>query len=391
MRSRRDPGSGARADGDERSVVTCPVDGLGQIAEFDPRAIAAVELAIAEIGRGRTVVICDERAANHGALVVAAEKATPEAINFMMTAGRGVIGLAMTDERCRALGLVPSVARSGPATRATAMASVDTRDSGVAPVSAPGRAWTIRLAADDATTSDDLVSPGHVVPLRVSDRGVLDRAAHPEAAADVARLAGLKPMGVVCALLNGDGSPTTRGDIEAFCARHALAMITPDDLAAWRLIHESAVERVVETSMPTAFGQFVAIGYRAQHDGAEHMALVKGLYQAGRDVLVHVHRGCWAGDVLHAAGCRCGERLDVAMRTIESDGAGVIVYLGRDGVGPGRREAERATAVASQILGDLGVSVGRVLDDDLPTLAALDALGLSVLQRTPYRRDVAQI
>ncbi len=309
---------------------------------------AEVEEAIDEIRRGRMIVVCDDAdRENEGDLVMAARFATPETINFMAKEGRGLICLALTAARCEQLGLDLMVNR-GEATLGTAF--TDTIGAaGGSGTSAHDRAATIQAAISPAACPTDITVPGHVSPLRARDGGVLKRAGHTEAAVDLARLAGLAPAGVICEVMNDDGSMARLPDLVPYCERHGLKMITVADVIAYRRRTEKLVERVVETALPTTFGEFRALGYRSLLDDSHHVAMVKGEVSGRADVLVRVHNACLAGDVFHGITCDCHARLEESMELIEREGEGVLVYLSR-----GSHELDDHH-LGAQILDDLGV------------------------------------
>ncbi|MBS1678829.1 MAG: 3,4-dihydroxy-2-butanone-4-phosphate synthase [Actinobacteria bacterium] len=344
---------------------------------------STVEEAVEEIRRGRMVVVCDDAdRENEGDLVMAAQFATPQAINFMAKEARGLICLALTGERCDQLGLA-LMAGHGEAPLGTAFTeTIGAADGGVG-TSAQARAHTIRTAVAPDVTPADVVVPGHIPPLRARAGGSLERPGHTEAAVDLARLAGLTPAGVICEVMNGDGSMARLPDLVPYCERHGLKMITVADLIAYRRRTEKLVERVVETSLPTTFGDFRAFGYRSLLDDSHHVAMVKGELDGGDEVLVRVHAACLTGDIFHGTTCDCHARLEESMELIERRGEGVLVYLSRTGHeldallgGPdveGAGHDLRDYDLGGQILADLGIgrgalvrggpAVGRVLLD----------------------------
>ena len=284
---------------------------------------ATIEEAIDEIRRGRMVVVCDdETRENEGDLTMAAQFATPEAINFMAKEGRGLICLTLTGERCDELGLNLMAAKNEAPLQTAFTVSVEAREGVTTGISAADRAHTIQVAIDARSTPESLVQPGHVFPLRAKDGGVLERAGQTEAAVDLARLAGLNPAGVICEIMNDDGTMARVPDLVPYCERHGLKMITVADLIAYRRRTEQLVERVVATKLPTAFGEFTAVGYRSLLDDKHHVAMVKGNVAGAEDVLVRVHSECLTGDVFHSLRCDCGEQLEAAMAMIEQRGRG---------------------------------------------------------------------
>jgi 3,4-dihydroxy 2-butanone 4-phosphate synthase/GTP cyclohydrolase II len=348
---------------------------------------AAIEDAIADIRAGRVVVVVDdEQRENEGDLTVAAEFATPDVVNFMARYGRGLICLCLTVERCRELGLRQMTPNNQAPFGTAFTVSIEARDGITTGISAHDRAHTIAVAIDPGAAKRDLVQPGHVFPLEARSGGVLERAGQTEAAVDLARLAGLRPAGVVCSVMNEDGTMARVPDLVRYCERHGLRMIKVSDLIAYRRRTESGVERVASARLPTRFGEFEAVGYRELLSSAQHMALVSGDVQRAQGVLVQVHSACVAGDVFHSLGCDCRGRLDRALARMSAEDAGVLVYLGREawagsGLDGARRSAAREQAehaAAARILLDLGVRTVRLLGDDAAEAGELEAFGLAV-------------
>src|SRR5437899_5161481 len=299
-------------------------------------AFGSVEQAIADIRAGKLVIVADDEAReNEGDLIGAAEQVTPEMVNFMATFGRGLICLTLTPERCQALGL-PQMAEHNTESHETAFTiSIDAaaRFGVTTGISAADRAMTIKVAIDPVTVPADLRRPGHVFPLRARPGGVLQRVGQTEASVDLARLAGLYPSGVICEILNPDGSMARQPELEAFAARHEITFITVAELVAYRLAHERLVHRVAEARLPTPFGEFRIVGYRNDVDAAEHIALVYGDVRDKKDTLVRMHSKCLTGDVFGSGRCDCGWQLHSAMRIIAAEGRGVVVYLDQEGRG----------------------------------------------------------
>src|SRR5204862_7022941 len=297
-----------------------------------------VEQAIADIRAGKLVIVADDEGReNEVDLIGAAERVTPEMINFQATHARGLICLTLMPERCQALGL-PQMAEHNTEAHETAFTvSIDAaaRFGVTTGISAGDRAMTIRVAIDPATVPSDLRRPGHVFPLRARPGGVLQRVGQTEASIDLARLAGLYPAGVICEILNPDGSMARRPELEAFARRHDLTFITVAQLVAYRLAHERLVHRVAQARLPTPYGAFSIIGYQNDVDAAEHVALVYGDVARQPRVLVRMHSKCLTGDVFGSARCDCGWQLDSAMRMIAAEGRGVVVYLDQAGRGGG--------------------------------------------------------
>ncbi|MGH7645090.1 MAG: bifunctional 3,4-dihydroxy-2-butanone-4-phosphate synthase/GTP cyclohydrolase II [Gemmatimonadales bacterium] len=372
---------------------------------------ATVDQAIQEIREGRLVIVADdEDRENEGDLVGAAERVDAAMINFMAQHGRGLICLTLTPERCQALGL-PQMAEHNTESRETAFTvSIDAavRFGVTTGISAADRAATIRVAIDPATVPADLQRPGHVFPLRARPGGVLQRVGQTEASVDLARLAGLYPAGVICEVLNPDGSMARRPELERFAARHGLTFITVAQLVSYRLAHERLVHHVADARLPTPFGEFRIVGYRNDVDSAEHVALVCGDVRGQPGVLVRMHSRCLTGDVFGSARCDCGWQLHSAMRQIAEAGRGVVVYLDQEGRGIGLlnklkayelQDAGHDTVEANQKLGfkadlrnygigaqillDLGLSSIKVLTNNPMKLVGLEGYGLEIVDRLP--------
>ena len=370
---------------------------------------ASIDEAIEEIRAGRMVVVCDdEDRENEGDLTLAAQFATPEAINFMAKEARGLICLALTPERCDELSLDLMAAKNESPFETAFTVSVEAREGVTTGISAADRARTIQVAIDPSSTPRDLVQPGHVFPLKARAGGVLERTGQTEAAVDLARLAGLNPSGVICEVMNDDGTMARVPDLVRYCARHGLKMITVADLIAYRRRHDRLVERVVATRLPTAHGEFNVVGYRSLVDDKHHVAMVKGDVDGEADVLVRVHSECLTGDVFHSLRCDCGEQLESALGMIEREGRGVLLYLAQEGRGIGLLNKLKAYnlqdqgldtvdanlelglpvdlrdyGIGAQILADLGLSSIRILTNNPKKIRGLEGYGLSVTAQVP--------
>ncbi|MGH9787067.1 MAG: 3,4-dihydroxy-2-butanone-4-phosphate synthase, partial [Candidatus Acidiferrales bacterium] len=380
----------------------------------EPRTqFVGIEEAIEEVRQGRIVIIVDdEDRENEGDLTVAAEKVTPEHINFMATHGRGLICVTLTAERCDYLRL-RQMSDENTSPYGTAFCeSIDARFGVSTGISAADRAATIRLAIDPAARPTDLVRPGHVFPLRARPGGVLVRAGQTEASVDLARLAGLAPAGVICEVMNEDGTMARVPDLGAFCARHGLKMITVADLIRYRLRTESIVRRVGEALLPTRHGDFHMIAYESEINGEQHVALVKGNFTAEDAVLVRMHAHCLAGDVFGSSRCDCQQVIDKSLEIIGAAGRGVLVYLHQTGPGfaiervddksvisvhhhnhsrqrdPAEAEAQQRTiqresGIGAQILRDLGVRNVRLLTNHPRKVPGLEGFGIRILDAVP--------
>jgi 3,4-dihydroxy 2-butanone 4-phosphate synthase/GTP cyclohydrolase II len=370
---------------------------------------ATIEEAVAEIREGRMVVVVDDPGReNEGDLTIAAQFATPEAINFMATHARGLICLCLTEERADEKGLRPMTEHNEAPLGTAFTVSVEAREGVTTGISAADRSHTIQVAIHPSSTPRDLVQPGHVFPLRAKPGGVLERIGQTEAAVDLARLAGLTPAGVVCEIMNDDGTMARVDDLVPYCERHGLKMITVADLVEYRRRHEKLVERGAAVRLPTDFGEFQAIAFREKLTGKTHVALVKGDVDGAENVLVRVHSECLTGDVFHSLRCDCGEQLEHALAQIEAEGSGVLLYMAQEGRGIGLLNKLRAYelqeqgldtveanvelgfpadardyGIGNQILADLGLTTIRILTNNPKKLTGIDGFGLTVVEQVP--------
>jgi 3,4-dihydroxy 2-butanone 4-phosphate synthase/GTP cyclohydrolase II len=374
-----------------------------------------VDQAIEDLRNGKIVIVADdEDRENEGDLVCAAELVTPETINFMTLHGRGLICLALTGERCDQLGLPQMTERNTEelATAFTVSIDAERRFGVTTGISARDRATTIHVAINPATVPSDLRRPGHIFPLRARPGGVLQRVGQTEASVDLARLAGLIPAGVICEILNPDGSMARRPELHEMALQHNLTFITVAQLVAYRLRTEQLVHRVAEARVPTEYGEFRMIGYQNDVDRAEHVALVYGEIAGRPDILVRMHSKCLTGDVFGSQRCDCGFQLHRAMELIAQEGRGAIVYLDQEGRGIGLLNKLRAYAlqdsvsdtvqanerlgfepdlrnygIGAQILRDLGLSSIRVMTNNPRKLVGLEGYGLQIVERVPLLAD----
>ena len=372
-------------------------------------ALSSIEEALEELAAGRMVVVVDdEDRENEGDLVMAAQFVTPDDVNFMTRQAGGWICLALTPERCDELGLELMTLKNESAHETPFTITIEAREGVTTGVSVGDQARTMQVAVDPTKGARDIVQPGHVHPLKAKAGGVLERTGHTEASVDLARLAGLNPAGVICEIQNEDGSMARGEDLAVYCFKHGLKMISIADLIAYRRRHDKLVERVVDTVLPTSFGDFVAVGYRSLVDDKHHVALVKGEVAGRSDVLVRVHSECLTGDVFHSLRCDCGEQLEAALTMIEQEGSGVLLYLSQEGRGIGLLNKLKAYklqeqgfdtvdanlklglpadlrdyGIGAQILVDLGLTSIRILTNNPKKISGLAGYGLSVADQIP--------
>ena len=370
---------------------------------------ATIEEAIDDIRQGKLVVVVDaDDRENEGDLTIAAQFATPEAVNFMATHARGLICLCLTEERCEELGLRPMTDRNETPYGTAFTVSVEAREGISTGISAADRSRTIQVAIDPSKGPQDLVQPGHVFPLKARRGGVLERAGQTEAAVDLARLAGLNPAGVVCEVMNEDGTMARVPDLIPYCERHGIKLVTVADLIEYRRRTEKLVERMTTVQLPTEYGEFTAVAFRETLTGKHHVALVRGEVEGAENVLVRVHSECLTGDVFHSLRCDCGEQLDLALRRIADEEQGVLLYMAQEGRGIGLLNKLKAYelqengldtvqanlelgfpadarewGIGNQILSDLGLTTIRILTNNPKKLAGIDGFGLEVVEQIP--------
>ena len=375
---------------------------------------ATVEEALEEIRQGRMIVLVDdEDRENEGDLTMAAEKISPEAVNFMAKEGRGLICLALTEERCDALNLTPMSQRNTSAFGTPFCESVDARRGTTTGISAADRSTTILAAIHPDARPEDLARPGHIFPLRARRGGVLVRAGQTEASVDLARIAGLEPSGVICEIMNDDGTMARVPQLAEFCRRHNLKLLTIADLIRYRMEHERYVKRIAETLLPTRHGEFRMIAFANEVDNELHIALTRGELAGSQPPLVRVHSHCLTGDVFGSLTCDCREIIDRSLEAIAAEGRGVFVYLHHTGRGfridsaaeeggalprilfhsrveidqdlNRQRLVWRESGIGSQILIDLGLRRIRVLTNHPRKIVALEGYGLEIAEQVPLR------
>jgi len=380
------------------------------------RPFTDVPDAIAEIRAGRMIIVVDdEDRENEGDLTLAAEKVTPEAINFMARYGRGLVCLAMTEERLEHLNIGPMTSENTSQFGTAFCEAIDARTGVTTGISAHDRARTIQVAIDPATKPSDLARPGHMFPLRARKGGVLVRAGQTEASVDLARLAGMVPAGIICEIMKDDGSMARVPDLIEFCREHQMKMLTVAELIRYRMAHERYVHRVGEALVDTRFGEFRLIAYESEVDGGEsHVALVRGDIANGEEpVLVRMHAHCLMGDVFGATGCECHATLEGALRRISQEGRGALIYLHQTSQGfsiekvgdrnalsfhrgrklpallENERQTQREVGIGAQILSDLNLHRIRLLTNRPKKVAALEGFGIEIVEQVPVELEAA--
>jgi 3,4-dihydroxy 2-butanone 4-phosphate synthase / GTP cyclohydrolase II len=370
-----------------------------------------IQEIVDDIRAGKMVIVCDdEDRENEGDLTMAAELVTAEDINFMAVHGRGLICLPMAEEILDRLEIPQMITHNSSRMGTAFTVSIEAKEGVSTGISAADRAHTCRVAVDDATGPEDLVMPGHVFPLRARPGGVLQRAGQTEAAVDLARLAGLKPAGVICEIMKEDGTMARVPDLEKFCEEHGVRMVTVAQIIEYRRTYETLVKCAVETKLPTPFGEFRLRAYENEIDELTHLAIIRGEPEGKDDVLVRVHSACLTGDALHSLRCDCGSQLEAAMRAVAEEGEGVIVYMQQEGRGIGLLNKMKAYhlqdegldtveanqrlglapdlrdyGIGAQILKELGLRRIRFMTNNLTKVVGLQGFGLEIVERIPLQ------
>jgi len=386
---------------------------MTQTAPERTTPFATIEDAIEDIRQGKFVVVVDAAdRENEGDLTIAAEFATPDAINFMAMHARGLVCLCLTEERCDQLGLRQMAENNETPLQTAFTVSIEAREGVTTGISAQDRSITIQVAIDPTMGPSDVIQPGHIFPLRAREGGVLVRAGQTEAAVDLARLAGLNPAGVVCEVMKEDGTMARVPDLAAYCERHDIKLITVADLIEYRRRTEKLVERTTTVRLPTAYGEFTAVAFREKLSGKHHIALVCGEVDGAEDVLVRVHSECLTGDVFHSLRCDCGEQLEQALTQLATEERGVLLYMTQEGRGIGLlnklkayelQEAgldtveanlelgfpadAREYGIGNQILADLGLTTIRILTNNPKKLTGIEGFGLTVVEQIPIETE----
>jgi 3,4-dihydroxy 2-butanone 4-phosphate synthase / GTP cyclohydrolase II len=379
-------------------------------------ALATIPEAIEDIKNGKFVIVVDdEDRENEGDLVMAAEKVTADSINFMAKYGRGLICMPVTGERLDAL-RIPMVTSNNTSKFGTPFSvPVEAREGTTTGISAADRARTVQVMVDPKTRPEDILMPGHLFPLRARDGGVLVRTGQTEATVDLARMAGFTPAGVLCEIMNEDGTMSRMPQLKVFAKKHGLKIISVAELIAYRYRNERLVTKVAEAKLPTKFGNFRVIAYKSTTDPAEHLAVVMGNVATDEPVLVRVHSQCLTGDVFHSMRCDCGEQIEMAMKRIADEGRGVVLYMRQEGRGIGLHNKIKAYAlqdkgmdtveanlslgfkadqrdygVGAQILADLGIRKMRLMTNNPKKMSGLESYGLTITEQLPITTDPNQ-